>query len=140
MAERPFKTRRQPETLRVRELMPCLTVGNLEASIAWYTDVLGCTLVERHRNEDRTVAATLVAGIARILLAQDDWAQGRDRTKGVGFRLHCTTRQDVDQLAEEIRAHGGTLASEPTDQPWGGRDFTVVDLDGFKITVSGGMD
>ncbi len=31
---------------------------------------------------------------------------------------------------------GATLAEEPKDEPWGGRDFAVVDPDGFKITIA----
>lgn len=130
--------RRQPETLRLRKVMPSLTVGDIEASIRWYTEVLGFVLEESHEHEGRVVAATVKAGLARIALGQDDWAKGRDRDKGVGFRLYCTTFQDVDRLAEQIKDRGGTLASEPADQPWGSRDFAVEDPDGFKITISSG--
>jgi uncharacterized glyoxalase superfamily protein PhnB len=69
------------------------------------------------------------------MLAQDDWKKGRDRAKGEGFRLFCQTTQDVDRLADQIKARGGTLAQEPTDEPWGARVLSVVDLDGFKITI-----
>ena len=47
--------------------------------------------------------------------------------------------QDIDELAAAIRARGGELAQEPTDQPWGARDFAVVDPDGFKISISSRM-
>lgn len=136
MNETEHKERQRPETLRLRQVTPSLTVGDLEASIRWYTDVLGCLLRERHEHEGRAVAASLAAGAVTIVLGQDDWAKGRDRAKGVGFRLYCTTTQDVDQLAKDIQARGGVLAREPTDQPWGARDFAVVDPDGFNITIS----
>ena len=136
MSDRELQERQQPETLRLRKIMPSLTVDDLKASIAWYTEVLGCVLRERHEHEGRVVAASLEAGAVTFVLGQDDWAQGRDRDKGVGFRLYCLTSQDVDQVAADIRARGGTLASEPTDQPWGGRDFAIEDPDGFKITIS----
>jgi catechol 2,3-dioxygenase-like lactoylglutathione lyase family enzyme len=136
MSDTEFKERQKPETLRLRKIMPSMTVDDLEASIAWYTDVLGCALGERHEHEGRLVAASLEAGATTFLLGQDDWAQGRDRKKGVGFRLYCLTGQDIDQVAADIRARGGTLVSEPTDQPWGVRDFAVEDPDGFKITIS----
>lgn len=136
MSDSNFKERRQPETLRLRKIMPSLTVGDLEASIAWYTEVLGCVLRERHEHEGRLVAASLEAGAATLILGQDDWAKGRDRDKGAGLRLYFVTGQDVDQVAADIRARGGTLASEPSDQPWGARDFAVEDPDGFQITIS----
>ncbi len=54
----------------------------------------------------------------------------------LGFRLYCETSQDVDRLAERIKANGGTLLDEPRDEEWGGRNFGVADPDGFKITIS----
>ena len=136
MSEKEIKERREPETLRLREVMPSMTVDDVEASITWYTEILGCVLREKYEHEGSVVAASLEAGAVTIILGQDDWAQGRDRDKGVGCRFYCSTAQDVDQLAADIKARGGTLAWEPTDQPWGARDFAVTDPDGFKITIS----
>ena len=66
---------------------------------------------------------------------QDDWKKGRDRAKGEGVRIYCTTVQDVDTLARQIKARGGALTQEPRDQPWGMRDFALVDPDGYKVTI-----
>jgi predicted enzyme related to lactoylglutathione lyase len=59
--------------------------------------------------------------------------------KGQGFRVYCGTSQDVDAIAERVRAAGGTVLEEPKDQPWGGRDFALVDPDGFTITIASGL-
>ena len=48
------------------------------------------------------------------------------------------TAQDIDRLAALIKARGGVLAHDPRTQPWGERDFGMVDPDGFKITISMG--
>ena len=53
--------------------------------------------------------------------------------------MYCGTSQDVDALAERIKAAGGTLTEEPTDRPWGGRDFALLDPDGFAITIASGL-
>jgi len=131
-----MQERKQPETLRLRAVMPAITASDLQASLAWYRDVLGFTVAEEYRREDRVMAVRLKAGIAELLLGQDDFAKGRDRQKGVGLRLYCTTAQDVDYLAAAIQERGGQLAQEPTDQPWGTRDFAVVDPDGFNISIT----
>lgn len=127
--------RRQPETLRLRGLTPSITANDLAASIRWYRDVLGCALEEEWKDGDRVVGAELKAGSVVLYVNQDDFAKGRDRVKGVGLRFYCTTAQDVDRLAADIEARGGVLAERPTDRSWGGRSFTVVDPDGFKITI-----
>ena len=131
--------RDRPETLRLQAVMPTLTVDDLDGSIAFYRDVLGFVVVDEIESEGNRVGAMVRAGAVDLLLGQDDWGQGRDRNKGVAFRLYCTTIQDLDELAAEIRPRGGTLATEPTDQPWGARDFSVVDPDGFKISISTGV-
>jgi uncharacterized glyoxalase superfamily protein PhnB len=59
-----------------------------------------------------------------------------DRVKGTGFSLQFTTAQNIDDLANRIKAHGSTLETEPTDVPWGARVFRVVDPDGFKLVFS----
>lgn len=124
-------------SLDLDAVTPALTVGNLEASLDYYSKVLGFAVEERFPDPDGEIVGAVVrAGKAALLLGQDDWAQGRDRPKGVGFRLYCPTHQNVDELAAAIKARGGELAQEPTDQPWGARDFSVVDPDGFKISIS----
>src|SRR5574341_1260594 len=104
--------RKKPETLRLRDISPSLTVNDLQASIAWYRDVVGFMLEETWEHGGKLAGAAMVAGGATINLSQDDWAKGRDRVKGEGFRLYCSTAQDVDEIAAAIQARGGTLASE----------------------------
>ena len=115
---------------------PSFTVDDVERSLTWYRDILGFTVKERWESDGRLVGVEVAAGKTVFMLAQDDWKKGRNRAKGEGFRLHCGTTQDVDRLADRIKARGGTLTQEPTDQPWGQRDFAVLDPDGFKITIT----
>ena len=136
---RELVERAKPETLRLRGLMPSLTVADIEASVAWYQEVLGCVVTERMEYDGQLMGAILTAGSTKILLGQDDWAQGKDRQKGVGFRLYGITAQDVDQLAADIKARGGVLEQEPRNQQWGARDFAIVDPDGYKISISTGV-
>jgi uncharacterized glyoxalase superfamily protein PhnB len=123
----------------IRAVMSTFTVNDIALSIAWYRDVLGFDVVDEMEREGSVVGAVLRAGDVQFLLGQDDFKKGRDRQKGVGFRLYCTTDQDVDQLAAGIKERGGVLAQDPADQPWGARDFSVVDPDGFQISISTGM-
>jgi uncharacterized glyoxalase superfamily protein PhnB len=129
-------TRRKPETLRFRSVSPSFTVNDIERSLAWYRDVLGCTVQDRWERDGKLTGAIIKAGRVELYLGQDDWKLGRDRKKGEGFRIYCSTVQDIDKVAAGIKARGGTLLHEPQTEPWGERDFAVADPDGFKITVS----
>jgi predicted enzyme related to lactoylglutathione lyase len=78
----------------------------------------------------------LKAGVCKLGLSQDDWAKGRDRKRGEGVRIWCTTAQDIDALAARIQAAGGALTEGPADQEWGGRSFSVDDPDGYHLSFS----
>ena len=125
-----------PEELIAQSLEAALTVKDLEASVAWYTGVLGFAVDRRHERNERLVAVSLRAGSVRLLLAQDDGAKGFDRTKGEGLSLQITTSQDVDAVADRIKSHGWTLDLEPVTAPHGLRVFRLRDPDGFRLTVS----
>ena len=128
--------RRSPETLRIRSMSAGFTVSDIDKSIAWYRDVLGFVVEEEWKENGKLMGASMLAGAARLFLGQDDWGKGRDRRKGEGFRLHLATAQDVDQIAANVKASGGTLDAEPADMPWGVRAFAITDPDGFKLTIS----
>ena len=125
-------------TLNLSAVMPTITANDLGASIAWYRDVMGFVVAREMEHEGQRVGAVMSAGGVQFLLGQDDFAKGKDRQKGIGFRLNCVSEQDIDELAAEIKARGGILDQDPTDQPWGSRDFAISDPDGFKISISSG--
>jgi len=132
---RVFVRRRDPETLRLRSVSPSFTVNDLAKSLTFYRDVLGFVVKERWERDGVLAGAELAAGSVSFLIGQDDWKKGRDRVKGVGLSLYCQTAQDVDTLARRIKAAGGNVVQEPQNEPWGSRDFAVLDPDGFKITI-----
>ncbi len=133
-ASRSLVARRKPEDLRLREVTPSFVVNDLEKSLVFYRDVLGFVEKERWQNEGKLTGVWLAAGNSHLMIGQDDWKKGRDRVKGVGFRIYCTTAQDVDKLAARVKEKGATLDQEPTDMPWG-RYFDLTDPDGFKMTI-----
>ena len=115
-----------------------ITCKDLEASIRFYRDAIGFGVAQTYQNEGKVAAAVVAAGDCRIVLNQDDGKLGWERIKGQGFYLQVNVAgaADVDAAAARIKAAGGTLLSEPADQPWGARMFQFKDLDGFKLGVS----
>ncbi len=117
-------------------LSVALTVKDLDKSLTWYRDVVGCAVEQSYEREGKVTAVALRAGDVRFMINQDDGAKGWDRVKGQGFALQFTTSQRIDDIANGIKARGGTLEMEPADMPWGARIFTLVDFDGYKLVIS----
>jgi uncharacterized glyoxalase superfamily protein PhnB len=115
-----------------------LTCKNVEASIAFYRDVLGFSVAMTFENAGKLAGAVMAAGDVRFVLNQDDGKLGWDRIKGQGLylQINVAAGADVDAAAARIKAAGGTLIDEPADRPWGARMFQFRDLDGFKLGVS----
>jgi predicted lactoylglutathione lyase len=133
-AKSKSSNRQQPESLRLRSITPTFTVNDVEKSAAWYRDGLGFYVGERYEDGGRLEGVMLKAGACEFGLSQDDFSQGRDRAKGVGFRIWCNTTQDVDAIAARLRAFGGKIVEEPGTK-WDSYSFTAQDPDGFKITI-----
>ena len=133
----PRKSGNGGRSLALSDASPSFTVNDLGKSLTWYRDVLGFGVEEKWKDDAGKVSGvSLRAGNVSLMIGQDDWQKGRDRTKGEGFRIYCTTKGSVDDLAKRIEAKGGRLDHGPTDEPRGVRDITVTDPDGFKITIA----
>ncbi len=133
-APRAAERRHEPQSLRLREMSAGFTVDDLDRSMRFYTEALGFTEKERWEHDGKLDGVMLVAGSCELALGQDDWAKGRNRVKGAGFRLYAATTQDLAAIAARIRAHGGK-AEGPLVAPWGARIVSVTDPDGFLITI-----
>ena len=123
------------DALDATTLGASLTVSALEASLAWYRDVLGFTVARTFDRDGKMFAASLRAGAVAILLTQDDGAKGANRVRGDGMSLQITTAQSIDELAARVRERGATIESGPADV-MGARMFRLRDPDGFKFVFS----
>lgn len=120
--------------LVAQDLGASLTTADVNRSRDWYRDVLGFDVDREFRRDDKLFAVSLRAGHVRILVTQDDGAQG-DRVKGLGFSLQITTSQDINAIADHAKRAGAVLDSEPADA-WGMRVFRLRDPDGFRLVIS----
>ncbi len=122
--------------LHCQDSMLSLTCSDIQKSIKFYTDGLGFEIVHKMEDGGKIQFVALKAGGAQIGLGQDDFAKGKDRTKGVGVRVWLNTTQDITALAGRATAAGLKLDEGPAPLPWGPMAFAVTDPDGFKLTVS----
>jgi len=116
-------------------VFPSLTATDLSKSLNFYVDGLGFEVVDQSVVDGVLRFAMLRSGSALLGIGQDDFAKGRDRTKGVGMRIWYNTKENVSAVAMRVKANGIVLDSEPAALPWGPMGFAVTDPDGFPITI-----
>jgi catechol 2,3-dioxygenase-like lactoylglutathione lyase family enzyme len=80
----------------VRAFEPTFTVDDIERSERFYSRIVGFVVDQRWNEEGKLKGLLLKAGHSRLGLSQDDWAKGRGRQKGVGFRQRGL---DAERLA-----------------------------------------
>lgn len=104
-----------------------LEVDSLEESLDFYETGLGFK-VDQHRPDAEPPMATLRAGRLRLSLAQKPSMSRRGR--GVYFFI---TVDDVDEFYDFLVAGGIEVIGPPEDAGWGGRFFTVVDPNEYRL-------
>jgi lactoylglutathione lyase len=107
-----------------------LYVGDLEASVAFYRDVVGLP----HRFTDAGYAE-FGTGATRLALYERrraEWLTGQPAAPGPAGEIVLFV-DDVDAVVATLRERGVPLLSGPTDRSWGHRTVHVADPDGFVV-------
>jgi catechol 2,3-dioxygenase-like lactoylglutathione lyase family enzyme len=118
-------------------------VDDPDAALGFYRDTLGLEVrldVARESFRWITVGAESQPGVAIVLTnylngsPADNEALEALVAKGALNGVHFRS-DDLDASFERVRDAGAEIVQEPTDQPWGTRDFAVRDPSGNLVRV-----
>jgi catechol 2,3-dioxygenase-like lactoylglutathione lyase family enzyme len=118
-------------------------VHDPDVALGFYRDTLGLELRNDVARDDFrwiTVGAASQPGVAIVLTnylngsPADRDALAALLAKGALNGVHFHT-DDLDASFEKLRAADAEIVQEPTDQPWGTRDFAVRDPSGNMVRV-----
>jgi catechol 2,3-dioxygenase-like lactoylglutathione lyase family enzyme len=118
-------------------------VHDPDQALAFYRDTLGLELRNDVAKGDFrwiTVGAESQSGVAIVLTnylngsPADQDALSALIAKGALNGVHFHS-DDLDASFDKVEASGAEIVQEPTDQPWGTRDFAVRDPSGNMIRV-----
>ena len=119
-------------------------VHDPDPALAFYRDALGLELRNDVAREDFrwiTVGASSQPGVGIVLTnylngsPADSDALAALVAKGALNGVHFHT-DDLNATFDKLRAAGAEIVQEPTDQPWGTRDFAVRDPSGNLVRVA----
>jgi len=119
-------------------MWPTLDVQDVERSLSFYRDQLGLEQDLDLRDETGAVflASVEVDGTVIMLTRTHPSTPRGPHRSGVRITLLFDQGQDIDTLMQRLLAGGAEVCSSIGDRPWGHRDFTVFDPDGYQVTIA----
>lgn len=123
----------------MRLLHTMLRVGDLDKSIAFYTEVLGMTLLRRKDYPDGQFTLAFVGYGAEdetsVIELTYNWGVEKYEL-GSGYGHIALEVDDVYKACEDIRSRGGRITREPGPMKHGSSILAFVeDPDGYKIEL-----
>ena len=123
----------------MRILHTMLRVGDLDKSIAFYTEVLGMTLLRRNDYPDGKFTLAFVGygdeAHNSVIELTHNWGVS-EYAPGSGYGHIALEVADVYKACEDIRARGGKITREAGPMQHGNSILAFVeDPDGYKIEL-----
>ena len=125
----------QETTLRLE-----LFTSDMEASINFYTDVLGFTMAGEKPDPSYQVVTKggVVLGIGPInKLSPDHYFDPKlkNTQKGYGAEIVLEV-EDIGELYQKVKSNGYPIHSDLKKQNWGLTDFRLIDPDGYYLRIT----
>lgn len=125
------------------DISPHLWIADMERSIAFYRDVLGFE-VQRVQPETAPTFASLRRGGVGLMLSTfdesfDGWkmvpAAQKRRGQGGAVSFYIEAGEDIEAEQRRATDANANIVDALAARPWGQREYTVADPDGFWWAV-----
>ena len=118
-------------------LSPLLAVRDIKKTIEFYTKSLGFKTGLAFPDASNPEYADLSKdGMVLMVIPAEAHGINVAEKLGVGVYLYMQIDGDIDEYYDELKKRGVSIAIEIKDEPYGVRDFTVEDIDGYKLTFN----
>ncbi len=115
-------------------IMPILSVKDIEASIAFYRDMLGFNHDFTMPGPDGTPTFAGVS-LGKAAFGLDLQPQSAKGGEGVIFMVYVADDADLDAYYAQVQARGVKIEQEIKDEYWGDRVFGVRDNSGYYLNI-----
>jgi len=119
------------------DISPLLAVRNMKQTVEFYKNSLGFKLGMTFPDADNPEYADLSKdGMVLMFITAENIGIGSEEKLGIGVNLYMEIDGDIDEYYNELKNRSVRIAVEIKDEPFGIRDFTVEDIDGYKLTFN----
>jgi uncharacterized glyoxalase superfamily protein PhnB len=123
--------------LEMGYISPTLAVRNMKQTIQFYRDFLGFKMGMAFPDADKPEYADLSKnGMVIMVIPTENVGIGAEEKLGTGVNLYMQIDGDIDEYYGEVRNKGVKVLVDIKDEPFGIRDFTVEDINGYKLTFN----
>jgi uncharacterized glyoxalase superfamily protein PhnB len=118
-------------------LSPLLAVRNMKETIEFYTKSLGFKMGMAFPDANNPEYVDLSKdGMVLMFIPAKDHGINPEEKLGIGVYLYMHIDGDIDEYYEELKKKGVKIVIDIKDEPYGVRDFTVEDIDGYKLAFN----
>ena len=118
-------------------LSPLLAVRNMKKTIKYYKNTLGFEMGMAFPTADNPEYADLSKdGMVLMIIPAENHGINLDEKFGIGVYLYMEIGGDIDEYYEELKRKSVKVVEDIKDEPFGVRDFTIEDIDGYKLTFT----
>jgi uncharacterized glyoxalase superfamily protein PhnB len=118
-------------------ISPTLAVRNMKQTIQFYRDSLGFKIGMAFPDADNPEYVDLSKdGMVLMFILAKNVGIGSKQKLGTGVNLYMQINGDIDEYYSELKNKGVRIVVDIKDEPYGIRDFTVEDIDGYKLTFN----
>ena len=118
-------------------ISPALAVRDMKATIEFYKNSLGFKIGMFFPDANNPEYADLSKdGMVLMFIPASNLGIGNEEKLGVGVNLYLQIDGDIDEYYQELTKKGVKIVADIKDEPYGVRDFTIEDINGYKLTFN----
>jgi uncharacterized glyoxalase superfamily protein PhnB len=118
-------------------ISPTLAARNMKKTIEFYKNSLGFKVGLAFPDINNPEYVDLSKdGMVLMFIPTANLGIGSEEKLGTGVNLYMAIDGDIDEYYQELKKKGVRIAVDIKDELYGIRDFTVEDVDGYKLTFN----
>jgi uncharacterized glyoxalase superfamily protein PhnB len=118
-------------------ISPTLAVRSMKQTIQFYRDSLGFKVGMAFPDADNPEYADLSKdGMVIMFIPAKNVGIGSREKLGVGVNMYMQIDGDIDEYYSELKNKGIKIVVDIKDEPYGIKDFTVEDINGYRLTFN----
>jgi uncharacterized glyoxalase superfamily protein PhnB len=118
-------------------ISPLMAVRDMKETINFYKESLGFeTGLMFPDAANPEYADVTKEGMVFMLVPVESMGLMHKDKLGAGIDLYLQIDGDIDEYYQTLKSKKVKIVSEIKDEPWGSRDFTIEDINGYLLTFS----